>query len=130
MSRYAIWNKTDEVYTPSGERFTAEQWKERYPIAAIETMKIVCGGGVLNGAFFGVLSEMVDMYTKYGCDFSNCVEDQEYLDAIEAFEDERNKPKEGVSNEELTATSLASIAASMEYQNMMTLPDVEPTEEV
>ena len=27
------------------------------------------------------------------------------------------------SNEEITATSLASIAASLEYQNLMSLPD-------
>ena len=47
------------------------------------------------------------------------------LDAIEAFEDAQNAPGEAVSNEELTATSLASIAASLEYQNMLTLDDAE-----
>ena len=45
--------------------------------------------------------------------------------AIEAFEDAQNAPGEAVSNEELTATSLASIAASLEYQNMLTLDDAE-----
>ena len=24
--KYAIWNKQDTIYTPSGEEFTAEQW--------------------------------------------------------------------------------------------------------
>lgn len=129
MSRYAIWNKEDDVFTPSGAKFTAAEWKERYPISTVDSVKIVCGGGVLNGAFFGILSEMVEMYTKSGCDFSACVEDQDYLDAIEAFEDQRNAPSERVSNEELTATSLASIAASMEYQNLASLPDVDVTEE-
>ena len=52
-------------------------------------------------------------------------DDQEVLDAIEAFEDAQNAPGEAVSNEELTATSLASIAASLEYQNMLTLDDAE-----
>lgn len=125
MSRYAIWDKESPVITPIGEVLTAEQWKDRYPIAAIDAIKIVCASGEINGAFFGVLSQMVEMYEKSGCDFSACTTDEEKLAAIEAFEDAANAPSEGVSNEELTATSLASIAASMEYQNMMTLDDVE-----
>ena len=90
MSRYAIWNKQDNVYTPSGAKFTAEQWIAKYPIAEIPTVKVVCGGGTINGAFFGILSEMVELYTKNGCDFSACKADQDYLDAIEAFEDAMN----------------------------------------
>lgn len=118
MSRYAIWNKKDNVYTPSGERFTAEEWIDRYPIAELESVKIVCAGGELNGAFFGILSEMVALYTKAGCDFSACEADQDYLDAIEAFEDEMNKP----SNE---ATAEERIAAALEYQNIISMEDVE-----
>lgn len=127
MNRYAIWNKQDVILTPVGEIFTAEQWIERYPIAGLPTITVVCAGGEINGAFFGTLGQMVEMYTKQGCDFSNCETDQEKLDAIEAFEDTQNAYVETdtISNEELTATSLASIAASLEYQNMMTLEDVE-----
>ena len=116
MSKYAIWNKTDDVYTPSGEKFTADEWKKRYPIANLEGVKIVCGGGALNGAFFGIFSEMVSMYTKAGCDFTGCETDQSYLDAIEAFEDEKNKPSTEPSTEE-------RIAAALEYQAMASLPD-------
>lgn len=125
MAKYAIWDKKSPIITPVGEVLTAEQWKNRYPVAKIDSIKIVCAGGEINGGFFGVLSQMVEMYAKQGCDFSACTTDREILDAIEAFEDAANAPSEGVSNEELTATSLASIAASMEYQNMMTLDDVE-----
>ena len=51
---------------------------------------------------------------------------EEALEVIEAFEDAQNTyDPNAVSNEELTATSLASIASSLEYQNMMTLDDVE-----
>lgn len=49
-------------------------------------------------------------------------------EAIAAIQDIRNTEPEinnSISNEELTATSLASIAAQLEYQNMMTLDDVE-----
>lgn len=127
MSRYAIWNKKDPILTPIGEVLTAEQWIQRYPIAGVETITVVCAGGEINGAFFGTLGQMVEMYTKRGCDFTSCETAHDKLDAIEAFEDAANAPADSttVSNEELTATSLASIAASLEYQNMMTLDDVE-----
>lgn len=129
MSKYVIWNKKDPVITPIGEVLTAEQWIQRYPIAGLDSISVVCAGGEINGAFFGTLGQMVDMYTKQGCDFSACETAQDKLNAIEAFEDNMNAQVQntGVSNEELTATSLASIAASLEYQNMMTLDDAEVT---
>lgn len=126
MSRYAIWNKQDQILTPIGEVLSAEQWKERYPIANLENITVVCGGGEINGSFFGTLGQMKEMYGKMGCDFTSCESEQDYLDAIELFEDNKNNYSEqGISNEELTATSLASIAASLEYQNLLTLEDVE-----
>lgn len=130
MKRYAIWNKTDNILTPIGEVFTPEQWIDQYPIAGLPTIKVVCAYGEINGAFFGTLGQMVQTYEAQGCDFSACTTDEEKLEAIEAFEDEReakaNAKNAGmVTNEELTATSLASIAASLEYQNMLTLEDVE-----
>lgn len=116
MAKYQIWDKVSPVYTPIGEMLTPEQWIERYPVAS--ALKTVCAGGELNGAFFGIFSSMVDMYRKAGCDFSECVEDQDYLDAIEAFEDEMNKPSTEPTAEE-------RIAAAMEYQVMASLPDEE-----
>ena len=134
MSRYAIWNKQDPILTPIGEVLTAEQWIQRYPIAGVESITVVCAGGEINGGFFGTLGQMVDMYTKAGCDFSACETAEKKLAAIEAFEEVKEAEAEeaakaeaatAAANEELTATSLASIAASMEYQNMLTLDDVE-----
>lgn len=129
MSRkYAIWNKSDRILTPIGEVLTAEQWIERYPVAGVESITVVCAGGEINGAFFGTLGSMVDHYEKMGCDFSACETDQDKLDVIEAFEEAAATANATViSNEELTATSLASIAASLEYQNLLTLEDVEET---
>ena len=132
--RYAIWNKTDPILTPIGEVLSADQWIARYPIAAVPSITVVCAGGEINGAFFGTLGQMVDMYTKQGCDFSACETAEDKLAAIEAFEDAREaeqaaqakaQAESTAANEELTAVSLASIAASMEYQNLMTLDDVE-----
>ena len=88
MSKYAIWNKTDDVITPIGEVLTPEQWIERYPMARI--LDIVVGGGTINGAFCMEYTSFKEMYEKQGCDFSGCETKQDCLDAIEAFEDERN----------------------------------------
>ena len=132
--RYAIWNKKDPVLTPIGEVLTAEKWIERYPIAGVPSITIVCAAGEINGGFFGTLGQMVELYEKQGCDFSACETAEDKLAAIEAFDDAREadqaaqakaKAEATASNEELTAVSLASIAASMEYQNMLTLDDVE-----
>ena len=110
MARYAIWDKVSPIITPIGEVLTAEQWKARYPVAGVESIKVVCAGGEINGAFFGTLGQMVDMYGKNGCDFSVCVTDEDYLNAIEAFEDEMNKPSTEPTAEERQATALEAIA--------------------
>jgi hypothetical protein len=83
MSKYAIWNKTDPIITPIGEVLTAEQWIQRYPVAGVETITVVCAGGEINGAFFGTLGNMVEMFTKAGCDFSECDTAEDKLAAIE-----------------------------------------------
>lgn len=118
MSRYAIWNKENVVITPIGEVLTPEQWIERYPVAGVESITVVCAGGEINGAFFGVLSQMVEMYEKNGCDFSACTTNEEKLAAIEAFEDAMNAPSDEPSTDE-------RIAAALEYQVMASLPDDE-----
>ena len=69
-----------------------------------------------------------------GCDFSACNTAEQKLAAIEAFENKCNadvaaetkaKAEAEAANAELTEMSMASIAAQLEYQNMMTLEDVE-----
>ena len=39
--RYAIWNKQDPIITPIGEVLTADQWKARYPVAALDAITVV-----------------------------------------------------------------------------------------
>lgn len=116
MNRYAIWNKQDPIITPIGEVLTAEQWIQRYPVAGLESIKVVCAAGEINGAFFGTLGQMVQMYTAQGADFSACTTDDERLAVIEAFEDALNTPSDEPSTDE-------RIAAALEYQVMASLPD-------
>ena len=130
MARYAIWDKKSPVITPSGEVFTADQWKERYPVSKLDSVTVICAPGEINGAFFGTLGQMVEMYTQQGADFSSAKTPEEKLAVIEAFdaqkeEESRQAAAEAAAKEDMNATSLASIAASMEYQNLLTLDDVE-----
>lgn len=134
MAKYAIWNKQDPILTPVGEVFTPEQWIARWPIAGLDSITVICAAGEINGGFFGTLGQMVEMYTKQGCDFSDCATPEEKLAKLEVFDEEKEaeaaaqakaEAETAAVNNELTATSLASIAASMEYQNMLTLDDAE-----
>lgn len=109
--RYAIWDKETPIITPIMEVLTPEQWKERYPVAKLDNITVVCAAGEINGGFFGTLGQMVQMYEAQGCDFSACTTDEEKLEAIEAFEDAMNAPSTEPTAEE-------RIAAALEYQNM------------
>lgn len=112
MSKYAIWNKKDQIITPIGEILTAEQWIERYPVAGLPSITVVCSAGEINGGFFGTLGQMVQMYETQGADFAACETDEDKLAVIEAFEDEMNKPSTEPSTEERTAAALEFIAMS------------------
>lgn len=117
MSRYTIWDKTSPVITPVGEVLTPQEWIARYPIAGLDSIKVVCAGGEINGAFFGTLGQMKEMYSAQGCDFSACETDREHLDAIEAFEDSINTPSGEPTAEERTAAALEAIADGQTTEN-------------
>ena len=118
MKRYAIWDKQSPIITPIGEVLTAEQWIARYPVAGVPSITVVCGAGEINGAFFGTLGQMVQMYEAQGADFSGCETAEDKLAVIEAFEDAMNAPS-------MEATAEERIAAALEYQVMASLPDEE-----
>lgn len=118
MKRYAIWDKVSPVIVPTGAVFTADQWKEKYPVAALDSITVVCAAGEINGGFFGTLGQMRQMYEAQGCDFSGCITQEDLLEAIEAFEDALNAPSGEVSPEERTA-------AALEFLAMSSLPDEE-----
>ena len=120
-NRYAIWDKISPVITPIGEFFTAEQWIAKYPAA--QAITYVCQTGEINGGFFDSLAQLKNVYGQAGCDFSACTTDEDYLVAIEAFEDARNAEAVAaaanhVSTEERTASALEAIASGQSTENM------------
>lgn len=118
LKRYAIWNKQDPILTPVGRVFTAEEWMQRYPVARLENITVVCSAGEINGGYFGTLGQLVHTYESGGVDFSECKTDEEKLEVIEAFEESLNTPTYEVSTEE-------RIAAALEAQVMLAMPDEE-----
>ena len=124
MKRYSIWNKKDAIITPIGEVLTAEQWIKRYPIAGLDHITVICAAGEINGGFFGTLGQMVDMYTKMGCEFIDCITDEEKLEAIESFEDAREAEANAAAEAAANAISTEErIAAALEAQVLMSMPD-------
>ena len=117
MKRYAIWDKQSPIITPIGEVLTAEKWVERYPVAGVPSITVVCAAGEINGAFFGTLGQMVQMYTAQGADFSACTTDEEKLEVIEAFEDAMNAPSTEPTAEERQAAALEAIADGQTTEN-------------
>ena len=85
MSKYAIWDKQTPILTPIGEVLSPKQWIERYPIAGLDSITVVCGGGEINGSFFGTLGQLVEIYTKQGCDLSACETAEDKISAINEF---------------------------------------------
>lgn len=123
MARYQIWDKQSRVITPVGEVLTAEQWKERYPMAKIDGIDLVIAGGVVNGAFCNEYTSFVDVYERsmkssgmedYAGGIPDGLTQTETLEMIEAFEDAQNGRQEA-SVEERTAAALeALVMMSME----------------
>lgn len=109
MAKYQIWDKKSDIYTLTGEVISAEQWLSRYGWARLPQAKMVISGGLINGTMVAEFDSYVDMYVKMGVDFSACTTDQDYLDAIEAFED---APVVGTGE----STAEERIAAALEYQ--------------
>ena len=113
--RYAIWNKTDDIYTPAGPKLTAEQWIAKYGWAVAPNTVVVVSAGSINGALIDELSQMKARCEQRGATFDEGLSNEQLLDAIEAFEDEQNKPVEA------EPTAEERIAAALEYQNLLSL---------
>ena len=120
--RYAIWDKQTPIITPIGEVLSAEQWIARYPMAALDSITVLCAAGEINGGFFGTLGQMRQMYENEGADFSACTTPEEELQVIEDFDAAREV---AAAEAAMLPTSEERIAAALEAQNLMSMDDVE-----
>ena len=120
--RYAIWDRVSDIYTPVGEKLTAEQWIDRYGwIKAPGSVPIVAAG-LINGALIDELSQMKTRYEQQGCVFTEKMSNQEILDTIEAFEDQRAAEAKAAAEEAAnTPNAEERLAAAVEFQNLLVM---------
>lgn len=115
MARYQIWNKVDDIFTPSGTKFTAQEWKEKYPWVDIPGAKMMITTGIINGGCAIEWGTAIEHYKRAGADIHDGMTDNEIIAAIEYFED--NPPgSDEPSVEERTA-------AALEFLALNSLPD-------
>lgn len=113
MPRYQLWDKVSDIYTPSGHKFTAQEWKEKYPWINIPGAKMMITTGIINGGTAMEWEATKAHYKRLGAGIHDGMSDDEILQAIESFED--NPPhSDEPSVEERTAAALEFLAiASM-----------------
>lgn len=127
--KYAIWNKKDPIYTPSGAKYTAEQWIAKHPIAENPNVTIICADGEFNGAVFATLRQLEESYAEQ-VDFSVYTTAQKKVEAVNAYIAQQNAlAKEAALAKAQEVTAEERIAAALEYQVMASLPDVDEEEE-
>lgn len=113
--RYQIWDKKSNVFTPSGNMFTPEQWIQQFRWAAQDGVKMIITTGAINGGVAMEFESTKERYKQMGASITEEMSDEEVLLAIEEFED--NPPTSGVpSVEERTA-------AALEAQVLLAMPD-------
>lgn len=121
MSKYYIekYDGTKTYMYPNSHIATPEVVTQDFPAWQMFTHVIRTDGQTI----YSFMS-LASMRSQYEIDES-LSEDE----AIAAINEKMNEPRPVVEREptaeEITATSLASIAASMEYQNLLTLDDAE-----
>lgn len=114
MARYQIWDGMSDIYTPSGEKHTPQQWAAKYPWVNVPGAKMIITAGIINGGAAMEFTATREAYKKMGAAITGDMTDEEVLAAIEDFED--NPPDGEPTTEERTA-------AALEFLAMNSLPD-------
>lgn len=116
MAKYKIWNKQEDIFTPIGERLTPEEWLGRYNWAAIPNVKMIIGGGAINGTVALEFEATKEFYeNNYGETWKGCETDQDILDRMEYWD---NYIPEGTGE----STAEERIAAALEYLSALSSP--------
>lgn len=116
MAKYKIWDRETSLVTPIGEVLTPEQVFARYPASSLTDMKyIICDAPISMGVFME-FEATKEHYKRLGAPITDDMTDQEVLDAISYWEEHPPAPE---------PTAEERIAAMLEFQSMMMLPDNE-----
>ena len=124
MARYAIWDKQSDIYTLGRDaetgkmRWTAQEYMDAHAQwAANPNVKVIVGGGAVNGTVFMEFEATKEFYARQGAAITEGMTDAEVLAAIEAFEDAPS-PYTGPTAQE-------RIAVALENQNALAALEAE-----
>jgi hypothetical protein len=117
--RYKIWDKKSDIFTPGVDPKTGKgQWTAadyiaaKAPWAANPAIKVIVGGGAINGSVFMCFDDAVEHYKRAGAAISDGMSDVAILAAIEAFED---TPAPSIPSAE------ERMAAALEFANILNM---------
>lgn len=110
---YKIWNRTDNLVTPSGLVLTPDQVREKFPAVDVQGSKWIINDSVISMGVFMEFGATRDCYKNMGVPITDTMDDQQVLDAISEWE--AHPPKALPTPEERRA-------ASAELANILQLP--------
>ena len=116
--KYKMWDKVSDIFTLVPDEDGKQQWTAQEYIQAhaqwvnIPGVKVIVGGGKINGTCFMEFDATVDFYKEQGADIVDGMTDDEILEAIEEFE--QRPPEVEPSPEE-------RIAAALEFNNLLSM---------
>lgn len=112
--KYKFWDKQEYLITPTGEVLTPQQVFQRYPASQLPNIKYVIADQDINMAVFMEFGMMKESYKRLGVPITDDMTDEEVLNAISQWEENPPMPE---------PTAEERIAAALEFQNIMMLPD-------
>lgn len=113
---YKIWNKQENLVTPTMEVLTPQQVFEKYPAAQLNGFEfIICDSPITMGVFME-FETTKQQYKQMGASIEDNMSVEDVLSAITQFEE---TPQEHVS------TAEERIASALEFQVMMNIPLLE-----
>ena len=119
--RYKIWDRQETLITPTMEMLEPAQVFSQYPVSQLPAFKFVIADHPINMAVFMEFESTKQHYVQLGVEINEEMTEQEVLDAITAWEE--TPVQQSPSPEE-------RIAAALEFQSLISLPDIAEEEEI
>lgn len=114
--KYKIWDGVEDVYTPDGKKFSADEWREMFGWVNAPGAQMIIADAPINGAVAMEYEQTKTVYKNAGAKITDDMTVEEVLSAISVYEE--NPPVTVASAEE-------RIAAALEAQVMMAEEDIE-----
>jgi hypothetical protein len=114
--KYKIWNKTDNLITPTGKVFTPQEIFAEYPASQVEGINYIIADQPINMTVFMEFEQTKNVYKSMGANITDDMTKEEVLLAIQEFEENPPAPQ---------PTAEERIASALEFQNLLAMPDEE-----